>query len=248
MYDRNGVDGTVGCSDSASGCTKNTYGFENKKESYSVEIKDTAGNKNYCVSISSEKRTEEELRPYTYNQRVLVYTMQSDGLSWKNYFHSKVEPKYVCQHKGCKFKASTQAECSRDGGITTWLGYRWDPNSACNTIYYHERQADVCQTFVINGEEVEKCNVRMLGEPSDACRSWDSLGKSCYYASSSYQGIQIGCNALLPWVEVSGGSAQGSCWYDCTSKCNVYNDTGTSQYTFKVTSYMKYTNEYYVYY
>lgn len=247
-YDRNGVDGTVGCSDSASGCTKNTYSFENKKESYSVEIKDTAGNKNYCVSISSEKRTEEELRPYTYNQSVFVYAMQSDGLSWDNYWHSKVEPKYVCQNKGCKFKTDTQQGCSRDGGINTWIGYKWDPSSACQSIYYLENIADKCITYVVNGKEEERCNFRAVGRPADACRSWTSLGKGCYYPGNGSQYEGVGCNAMLPWVQVSGGSGLGSCWYDCTSKCDVWIDTGASVYTFKVTSYMKYTNEYYVYY
>ncbi len=49
-----GVSGTVGCSDTFSGCTNNTFNFSGIKTTNSVQIKDKAGNVSNCVQISTK--------------------------------------------------------------------------------------------------------------------------------------------------------------------------------------------------
>ena len=47
-YSRDGVNGTVGCSDSASGCTSSTYDYEDLKDDTYIDIRDKVGNTNSC--------------------------------------------------------------------------------------------------------------------------------------------------------------------------------------------------------
>ena len=244
-YSTDGVNGTIACSDSASGCKNSSYSFEDLKDNTDITIQDNVGNTNSCeipIYVHIEYDYDEYISTYSYWQSIHAFQLNSSELSWEDFYKARANPRYICAYAGCQYESTTATGCGSHSGYWTFAGgYDYRPITACSRIknaYDETKSCEWVQTTKTK-EWVEVCTTSTeLDSLYSNCQR-TSFGESPQRAYDYWD--------YLPWVESNGGL--GACWYNCSQKCQQpYIENLSEYYYYEVEKEYVHQEWYEIYY
>ena len=138
-YSRDGVNGTIACSDSDSGCKNSSYSFEDLTDDTDITIQDNVGNINSCeIPIYSETWVEYYWTTCWYTYEYSCGYSVSCPMQWAD-VDDALREKWPCA-ASCSHEIASEEECVDHAANSTmdngFLRYDWIPYSRESYTHY----------------------------------------------------------------------------------------------------------------